>query len=217
MLKIENLSIYGWEPAIRGMRNPLNSWEKSDSRYDYNGEYLVGENDLTLMRKLVAAGNDHSKFMRMITITCDITAPLYWWKEYDTYKVGTVANSCSTMHTLTNKPFELSDFSLDQAEPLLPKYIDYLIETLNDLRDIIRNFDTVSDYACTTKKQVWQALIQILPESYNQRRTVHLNYAVARNIYHSRRNHKLLEWHTLCDVFRALRYSDLITGEVTPV
>lgn len=208
MIKIENIEVYGWEAAIRGMRNPMNSWDKSDSKWDGLGEYdgySIGSNDLALMKNLVNVGSDHSKFMRMITVTMDITAPLYWWKEYDTYKIGTIANSCSTMHKIHAKEFTLDDFS---HEHLLPdeatSFMEHLVDGLNFYRH---------KYLETKDKTYWWQIIQLLPSSYNQRRTVQLNYAVLRNIYHARRNHKLTEWHTLCDIIRTLPYSELITGE----
>ncbi len=214
MIKLENHVVFGWEAAIRGMRNPMNSWDKSDSEWmlDLNpvsergAWFQVGDNDLALMKKLVNAGSDHSKFMRMINVTVDVTAPLYWWKEFDTYKVGTVANSCSTMHKITAKPFTLDDFS---HEHLAPACVDHLISTIGVL-NIYRSIHT----ECKSKSSWWQ-IIQLLPSSYNQRRTVQLNYAVLRNIYHARRNHKLTEWHTFCDFIKQLPYSELITGEET--
>lgn len=238
MLKIENAEVMGWEPAIRGMRNPMNSWEKSDSefvpslRYEdgYTDEPLthIGPDDLGLMTRLRNAGTDHRKFMRMITVYLDITAPLYWWKEFDTYKVGTVANSCSTMHKIHEKEFTLEDFShehlLDEphhrdwitsamvdedvtsphkvwATPL--DILKFTIEMLNGYRE---------KYLDTKDKEDWWQMIQLLPSSYNQKRTVMLNYEVLANIYKSRRNHKLDEWHTLCNWIEELPYSELITG-----
>lgn len=206
MIKIENTEVFGWDAAIRGMRNPMNSWGKSDSKWDGLGEYdgySVGDNDLSLMRKLVNAGSDHSKFMRMINVTADITAPLYWWKEYDTYKVGTVTNSCSTMHKIHATELTLDDFSHEHLGGLYLNHLKNTIVMLNDAR---------SEYLASNDKHFWWQIIQLLPSSYNQRRTVQLNYAVLRNIYHSRRNHKLNEWHTFCDFIRTLPYSELITG-----
>lgn len=229
MLKIENTEVMGWEAAIRGMRNPKNSWEKSDSEFiTSDGDHhdicgnsgpwygsdgwegaLIGSNDLKLMATLRNAGTDHRKFMRMITVYLDITAPLYWWKEYDTYKIGTVANSCSTMHTIHTKEFTLDDFSFDH---IINEYIDYynpstmvqkIVGALNECRD---------KYLETKDKVYWWQMIQLLPSSYNQKRTVMLNYEVLANIYKSRRNHKLDEWHTLCDWIESLPYSELITG-----
>ena len=227
MIKIENVDTYGWETAIRGMRNPMNSWDKSDS--NLIDDLIIGENDLKLMKNLVKSGNDHSKFMRMITITMDITAPLYWWKEFDTYKVGTVANSCSTMHKIHEKEFTLDDFSHEHLfdgivensgtkvkNPLCenvtiianPRYVVYLeglketICLLNDARDL---------YLRTNDKVYWWQMIQLLPSSYNQKRTVQLNYAVAQNMYHARKEHKLNEWRNFCNILEMLPYSELIT------
>ena len=237
MIKLENTEVMGLEAAIRGMRNPLNSWEQSDSKYcsEYDHPpiegsceycpydnmcnksetamqqmYLVESNDLDLMTRLLNAGTDHRKFMRMITVYLDITAPLYWWKEFDTYKVGTVANSCSTMHKIAAKEFTLEDFSHEHlnddrsAEVSNLEWFEYLIIHLNRDR---RRFIETKD------KQYWWQMIQLLPSSYNQRRTVMLNYEVLANIYKSRRNHKLDEWHTFCDWIEKLPYSELITGK----
>lgn len=226
MIKIENVEVYGWEAAIRGMRNPMNSWEKSDSYpavdcgkcgkieregcctaegRDCTGFYCyeIGKNDFSLMKSLAAAGPDHGKFLRMITVTADITAPLYWYKEYDTYKVGTVANSCSTMHKIADKEFTLDDFSHE-----------YLNEkSLYMLNDTIQYLNAVREAFIETKdKHYWWQMIQLLPSSYNQRRTVQLNYAVLKNIYHARRNHKLEEWNLFCGWIERLPYSELITG-----
>ena len=225
MLKIENFEVMGWEHAIRGMRNPMNSWEKSDS-YRYWGcdevgnhcteaKFEVGDADLDLMTRLRNAGTDHRKFMRMLTVYLDITAPLYWWKEFDTYKVGTVANSCSTMHS---KEFDEFDFSF---EKLIGKDEDltcYGGEWFTPL-DILRlTIDTLNGarkrFLETKDKKYWWQMIQLLPASYNQKRTVMLNYEVLANIYKSRRNHKLDEWHVLCDWIEKLPYAELITGEV---
>lgn len=227
MLKIENVEIMGWEAAIRGMRNPKNSWEKSDSRWEPQfdtvqgpvaGEFVIGPNDYALMKSLRNAGTDHRKFMRMITVYLDITAPLYWWKEFDTYKVGTVANSCSTMHKIAAKEFTLEDFS---CEHLFDRYGDpsmnlnygykYPKAVMQDLIDILNNYRVW--YNETKDKKYWWQMIQLLPTSYNQKRTVMLNYEVLANIYKSRRNHKLDEWHTLCDWISELPYSELITGK----
>lgn len=220
MIKIENVSVYGWEAAIRGMRNPLNSWDKSDSAACYNtscetclaekgcdffneDEFVTGESDLALMKTLVKAGTDHRKFMRFITVTCDITAPLYWWKEADTYKVGTVSNSCSTMHTLPKKEFTLDDFSHeylyngeDKGTAFL-KDFEYTLAALNSARDL---------YLQTKDKKYWWQMIQLLPSSYNQRRTVLLNYEVLMNMYHARKNHKLDEWCDFCGWVERLPY-----------
>ena len=205
MIKIENTDTYGWEAAIRGMRNPMNSWDKSDSHWESSniGEqhYIFGPNDTALMLKLCNAGTDHRKFMRMIHVSADVTAPLYWWKEYDTYKVGTVANSCSTMHKLGSKEFELDDFSHDYLDSTGERILKYWIDDLNDLR---------YSYISTKDKKDWYQMIQLLPSSYNQRRTIDLNYEVLANIYHARLNHKLNEWHEFCDWIKSLPMSDLI-------
>lgn len=200
MIRFENTSVYGWKSAIRGMRNPMNSWDKSDSKF-----YVlqIGKNDLNLMKQLIKAGTDHSKFMRMITVTVDITAPLYWWKEFDTYKVGAVRNSCSTMHKIHEKQFELDDFSHEHLCSNSEKILKKVIEILNIER---KNFITSKDKFC------WWQLIQLLPSSYNQRATVQLNYAVIRNMYHSRKNHKLDEWSQgFTHWIESLPYSELIT------
>lgn len=202
MIKIENVEIYGWEAAIRGMRNAKNSWAKSDTIFD-GDKWCMGDNDLKLMTTLANAGTDHGKFLRMITVTLDITAPLYWWKEFDTYKVGTVANSCSTMHKIADKEFTLDDFSHEQMHDAFRADLRRLVELLN----IARN-----KFLETGDKRFWWDMIQLLPSSYNQRRTVQLNYAVLKNIYHARKDHKLDEWHTFCDWIESLPYSDLITG-----
>ena len=216
MIKIENVEIFGWQAAIRGMRNPLNSWDKSDSgyvtEYDEGGFdaefYKIGNNDLDLMKKLIAAGSDHSKFMRMINVTCDITAPLYWWSEYDTYKVGTVRNSCSKMHKLLSKPFEMSDFSFDKLPGVYEEVARPLVDILNEMRDSYLNCDDEEQ-----KKIIWYSILQLLPESYNQRATVQINYAVLRNMYHSRKQHKLDEWRMFCKWIEQLQLSNLIIGE----
>lgn len=234
MLKIESTEVMGWEAAIRGMRNPMNSWEKTDSypavdcgkcgKIEREGIctkddrdctgfecFEVGPNDLKLMTRLRNSGTDHRKFMRMITVYLDITAPLYWWKEFDTYKVGTVANSCSTMHKIAAKEFTLEDFS---HEHLLGKAVQYngyvptsvlecTIGALNEFRKL---------YLESKNKVFWWQMIQLLPSSYNQKRTVMLNYEVLANMYKSRKNHKLDEWHTFCDWIETLPYSGLIAG-----
>ena len=223
MIKIENTEIVGWEAAIRGMRNPLNSWEKSDSKWYSIGiptsnpaaindkylsqKYCIGDNDLDLMKRLRNAGTDHRKFMRMITVYVDITAPLYWWKEFDTYKVGTVANSCSTMHKIHAKEFTLEDFSCEHLENSWLAHLKETIRLLNEARDAYHWCNT------DAKKEWWWQMIQLLPSSYNQKRTVMLNYEVLANIYKSRRNHKLDEWHIFCDWIESLPYSEIITGE----
>ncbi len=212
MIKIENTEVLGIEHAIRGMRNPLNSWDKSDSFYTHiedveaptvpiNSTYHVGENDYTLMKRLVKAGTDHRKFMRMIVVYADLTAPMYWWKEFDTYKVGTVRNSCSTMHKVHDKEFTTDDFS---CEHVLDNNIFYgVVMELNDWR---------KKYLDTKDKKYWWQMIQLLPSSYNQRATVMLNYEVLANMYHSRKNHKLDEWRTFCSWIEGLPYAELITG-----
>lgn len=232
MLKVENVEVLGWEHAIRGMRNPKNSWEKSDSGPEcpYGKEkccgecqqnFCIGPNDKQLMMALRNAGTDHRKFMRMITVYLDITAPLYWWKEFDTYKVGTVANSCSTMHKIAAKEFTLDDFShehlCDDELALLEGVIARL--NMNRIVFIAKNDKQVDRYTVMSdecyakyKKTLWWQMIQLLPSSYNQKRTVMLNYEVLANIYKSRRHHKLDEWHTLCDRIESLPYSALITG-----
>lgn len=227
MIKIENFEVVGWEHAIRGMRNPMNSWDKSDSYKTYvedtetlqtaEFEFFVGENDLDLMGRLVKAGTDHRKFMRMIVVYADIVAPLYWWKEFDTYKVGTVRNSCSTMHKITEKEFTLDDFSHDRL--LVVEKLETIIDWLNKYRDIYVNWDKHRSYVDSNgvelnKKGLWWQIIQLLPSSYNQRATVMLNYEVLANMYHSRRNHKLDEWHDFCSWIETLPYSELITGGV---
>lgn len=228
MLKIEKTEVVGWEAAIRGMRNPMNSWEKSDSHYEcleYNklsddhqkvylvDQYIPGSNDLALMMDLRAAGIDHRKFMRMIIVYLDITAPLYWWKEFDTYKVGTVANSCSTMHKIAAKEFTLEDFSCEHLSEPAISVLKNTVETLNQARDLYLGFDgfkhTWGDWE---KKHYWWQMIQLLPTSYNQKRTIMLSYEVLANMYKSRKNHKLDEWHTFCDWIEGLPYSELITG-----
>lgn len=211
MIKIEHTDVYGFEAAIRGMRNPWNSWEKSDSVILPTENLIdVGKNDHALMKKLVFAGTDHSKFMRMIYVTCDITAPMYWWKEFDTYKVGTVRNSCSTMHTITAKEFTLDDFSIDD----FPFEDDYNEISLSDcFENVIADCEMYrKKYLETGDKRYWRGLIQLLPSSYNQRATVQMNYAVLRNMYHSRKNHKLDEWRDFCRWIESLPYSELITG-----
>ena len=248
MIKFEYTEVIGWRAAIRGMRNPLNSWEKSDSanicllRYNDDGctkcgscmcDPIIGHNDMDLMKRLRNAGTDHRKFMRMLIVYVDITAPLYWWKEFDTYKIGTVANSCSTMHCIHKKEFTRNDFSMEHliegtpdirytdkadstpyypgssaAQDVYPvDAMDHLIEILNSSRDL---------YLQTKDKKYWWQMIQLLPTSYNQKRTVMLNYEVLANIYKSRKDHKLDEWHEFCDwIKKELPYSDLlITGEI---
>ena len=242
MIKLENTEVMGWEAVIRGMRNPMNSWQKSDSIFVEDGEYHdicgnsgpyngtvsdteafieIGPNDQDLMKRLRNAGTDHRKFMRMITVYLDITAPLYWWKEFDTYKVGTVANSCSTMHKIADKEFTLEDFSCEhlyaeddvdgmyysttaEEEFTSTDVLKVIIEALNNYRQM---------YLVTKDKKDWWQMIQLLPSSYNQKRTAMLNYEVLANMYKSRKNHKLTEWHAFCDWIESLPYSELITGE----
>ena len=201
MIKIENIDVYGFETAIRGARNPMNSWDRMDSGYN-NGEFEIGENDYKLLKNLTIAGPEHRKWNRMVTVTMDITAPLYWWKEYDTYKVGTVANSCSTMHKIQAKKFEMSDFSVEHLRSL--RVMHEVIDELNFYRDKFNK---------DKKKEDWWEMIQLLPTSYNQKRTVHLNYEVLGTIYHQRRHHKLDEWHVFCDTIKTLPYSEFITRE----
>ncbi len=237
MIKLENTDVIGWEAAIRGMRNPMNSWKKSDSElgceevtgshrfcrecddsiYIHDARscgrgntpgFVLGLNDYDLMTRLRNAGTDHRKFMRMITVYVDITAPLYWWKEFDTYKVGTVANSCSTMHKIHAKRFEREDFSIEHLDNCDEQHwmvcMDNIISAMNVARD---------KYLETKDKKYWWQMIQLLPTSYNQKRTVMLNYEVLANMYKSRKNHKLDCWHTFCDWVESLPHSELITGK----
>ncbi len=199
MIKIERSSVMNFENAIRGARNPLNSWSRMDSYYDEKGNYILGENDLSLAKKLAHAGSDHRKFLRQIFVSVDITAPLYWWKEFDTYKVGTVANSCSTMHKIHAKAFEREDFSCDRLDEGGLAALDALIVYLE--RERVKFCEDKTD------KQAWHNMIQLLPSSYNQMRTVSLNYENLINIYYARRTHKLAEWHTLCEWIENLPYA----------
>lgn len=229
MIKLENIETCGWEAAIRGMRNPMNSWDKSDSFHAFDEDtmddiFVIGDNDLALMKKLAAAGTDHRKFMRMINVTMDITAPLYWWKEFDTYKVGTIRNSCSTMHKIHAKEFTLADFSrehlftsdlqlyqINDLEEETPVEIQTsALEILNVTIQALNRYRKL--YLETNDKQYWHQLIQLLPSSYNQRATIQLNYEVLTNMYKSRKNHKLDEWRKFCEEIQKLPYSDLITG-----
>ena len=203
MIKIENIDVYGWEAAIRGARNPMNSWDRMDSCYN-NGEFEIGENDYKLLKNLTIAGSEHRKWNRMVTVTMDITAPLYFFKEYDTYKVGTVANSCSTMHKIQAKKFEMSDFSVEHLDGIASETFKLVINELNLNRKLFNE---------TKDKKYWWNMIQLLPTSYNQKRTVHLNYEVLGTIYHQRRHHKLDEWHVFCDMIKTLPYSEFITRE----
>ena len=225
MIKIENVDVVGWESAIRGMRNPMNSWDKSDSEFNVScrvcesehyrnkcdnclysdGNSLLGNNDLALMKNLVAAGTDHSKFMRMINVTCDITAPMFWWSEYDTYKVGTVRNSCSKMHTIHIKPFDIDDFTHEGCDKI-PAAIDTLMYVVGECEHLRKLYND------TEQKKYWRAIIELLPESFNMRATVQFNYAVLRNMYHARKNHPLDEWKDFCRWIETLPYSELITG-----
>ena len=203
MIRITNVEVAGWRAALRGMRNPLNSWGRADSKFDDGIE--LGENDLNLAKRLIKAGCDHSKFMRMITVSMDIEAPLYWWKEYDTYKVGTVANSCSTMHKIHAKEFTLDDFSHEHLDQTSSEVLGQLIKRLNECR---HSFATKQD------KDDWWQLIQLLPSSYNQKRTVLVNYAVLQKMYHARKNHKLDEWRIFCQRIEVLPYAkELIIGK----
>lgn len=222
-IKIENVGVYGFEAAIRGMRNPMNSWDRSDSIFnagvDSNG-FIAGDNDLKLMKQLAKAGSVHAKYRRMITVTCDITAPLYWWKEFDTYKVGTVRNSCSTMHKIAAKEFTLDDFSHEHLVTFFQHYqingaeevylqtssleiLNVTVQALNAYRDL---------YFKTKDKKYWWQMIQLLPSSYNQRATVQFNYEVLAGMYYWRKDHKLDEWHTFCEWVESLPYSEIITG-----
>ncbi len=227
MILIEKTKTYGWEAAIRGMRNPMNSWEQSDSHpcdvtecaacplYTRNSacdalgseDLILGPNDLDLAKRLATAGPDHGKFMRMITVTADLTAPLYWWKEFDTYKIGTVANSCSTMHKIHAKEFTLEDFSHEHLWDTARMQLEETIHVLNVFRDAFDHLAAEDQY----KKDCWWQMIQLLPSSYNQKRTVMLNYAVLKNIYHARKTHKLDEWRDFCGWIKSLPYSELIT------
>lgn len=209
MIKFENVDVVGWENAIRGMRNPMNSWDKSDSSMGAvaigEGWSWLGENDLALMKKLNKAGTDHRKFMRMITVYVDITAPLYWWKEFDTYKVGTVANSCSTMHKIHDKEFTMDDFSCEHLLTGSMFQLHRVVDLLNEARE---------EYLKTKEKVYWWQMIQLLPTSYNQKRTVMMNYEVLANIYKSRRNHKLDEWSKgFMEFIDSLPYCELIRGD----
>ena len=215
-IKIENVDVFGWEASIRGLRSPLNSWDKSDSgyvtEYDEGGFgaefYKIGNNDLDLMEKLAVAGSDHRKFMRMINVTMDITAPLYWWKEFDTYKVGTVCNSCSTMHTITKRPLQIYDFScesLGNKDEMPFKIFEQVLKSINFSIELFQR---------TGIREYWYQVIQMLPESFNQRRTIQLNYEVLHNIYFARKSHKLDEWRMFCKWIEQLQLSKLIIGGI---
>ncbi len=210
MIKIENVEVYGWEASIRGLRNPMNSWDKSDTSFwcyhDGTFPHKIGENDMNLMKRLAKAGSDHRKFLRMITVTVDVTAPLYWWKEADQYKVGTVTNSCSTMHKIHAKEFTIDDFSHEHLTPAAKAMLSGVVERLNFARKEFLKGRKASDFGMPSAKEYWWDMIQLLPTSYNQRRTCCLNYEVLANIYFARRNHKLNEWHTFCDWILSLPY-----------
>ena len=212
MIKLEKVSVMNFENAVRGARNPMNSWEKSDSYYDDDGNYILGENDYGLCMRLCKAGPDHRKFMRQIFVSVDITAPMYWWAEMDTYKVGTVRNSCSKMHKIHSKPIELSDFSIDDFYAYAND--DYNEIPLTDMFDnIVHDCEWLrQQYLETQDKRYWKGLIQFLPASYNQLSTLTLNYETLTNIYHARKNHKLDEWVEFCKWIEKLPYSELITG-----
>lgn len=220
MIKIENVETYGWEAAIRGMRNPMNSWEMSDSYFESpyeersRGEPLIGNKDLKLMKTLSSSGDDHGKFMRFITVTADIVAPLYWWKEYDTYKVGTVANSCSSMHKIHALKFTLDDFSHEYLDDRWLGNLLGTIDALNEARDGYL-YAVKCEKPLVPAKDYWWQMIQLLPSSYNQRRTLMLNYQVLKHMYRARKNHKLDEWVYFCKWIETLPYAkELVCGEV---
>ena len=198
MIKFEKTFTMNFENAIRGARNPMNSWNRMDSFYDEQGNFIMGPSDLNLAQRLARAGSDHRKFIRQIFVSVDFTAPLYWWKEYDTYKVATVANSTSTMHKIASKPFTLDDFSHERMNTQAQEALAHTVSVLEDLR---------KDYLETKDKETWYSMIQLLPSSYHQMRTCTLNYETLMNIYYARRNHKLDEWHTVCDWIASLPYA----------
>lgn len=205
MLQVDKTSVMNFENAIRGARNPMNSWARMDSYYDKNGNYILGENDLSLAMRLAKAGSDHRKYLRMIFVSVDITAPLYWWKEYDTYKISTVANSTSTMHKIHSKPFSIEDFSVDHLTPSSYAFMETIVKKLEEIR---------LEYIETKSKETWYDMIQLLPSSYNQMRTCTFNYENLINMYRARKAHKLQEWHTFCDWIQTLPYAaELITFE----
>ncbi|MFR1874915.1 MAG: hypothetical protein ACLS2Y_08590 [Mediterraneibacter faecis] len=225
MIKLEHVVLSSPEQMefiIEGMRNPMNSWEKSDSEFETVGydidDFNLGENDRLLMQRLAKAGTDHRKFMRMMPVYVKITAPLYWWKEFDTYKIGTVANSCSTMHKIAEKEFTIEDFSCEHLDIRTKVLLEETINVLNDYRKLYieYNADDFEIKGCPSKKDIWWQMIQLLPSSYNQTRNILLNYEVLANIYHSRKNHKLDEWREFCKWIETLPYSELITGEEKP-
>lgn len=202
MITLERTSVMNLENAIRGARNPMNSWNRMDSYYDEDGNYVLGENDLSLAQRLRKAGSDHRKYVRQIFVSVDITAPLYWWKEFDTYKVATVANSTSTMHKIHSKPFSIDDFSHDHMTPATLNFMQTVVDQLEKIR--------LTYMEEGKKKEDWYDMIQLLPSSYNQMRTVTMNYETLINIYFARRNHKLAEWHTFCDWIKTLPYAEEI-------
>ncbi len=202
MITIENIRVMNMDNAIRGARNPLNSWDRMDSSFDAEGNFVLGENDRSLCRRLAVSGSDHRKFLRQIFVSIDVTAPLYWWKEFDTYKVATVANSCSTMHRIHAKPFGREDFSCDRMDEASLALLDTVIAFLeNERAKFLENRED---------RQPWHNMIQLLPSSYNQLRTVTLNYETMINIYYARKSHKLAEWHTFCDMIRNLPYAETL-------
>ena len=206
MLQVNKTSVMNFENAIRGARNPMNSWGRIDSYYDENGNSILGENDLSLAMRLARAGSDHRKYLRMIFVSVDITAPLYWWKEYDTYKISTVANSTSTMHKIHSKPFSIEDFSVDHLTPSSYTFMQTIVDKLEEIR---------LEYIETKSKETWYDMIQLLPSSYNQMRTCTFNYENLINMYRARKAHKLQEWHTFCDWIQTLPYAaELITFEL---
>lgn len=218
MIRIENVETYGWKAALRGMRNPKNSWDRSDTEYINNPYRLIekiGEKDLELAQRLADAGPVHGKFLRMITVTCDITAPRYWWIEFDTYKVGTVSDSCSTMHKITERDLTLDDFSHEHLDRYCTGLLKNTINEINRDRKCYVDFDKIQEQygkSPVDKKKYWWYMIQLLPGSYNQKRTVQMNYAVLKNMYQYRKDHKLDEWRDFCAWIEGLPYSELITG-----
>lgn len=218
MIRIENVETYGWKAALRGMRNPKNSWDRSDTEYITNPYRLIekiGEKDLELAQRLADAGPVHGKFMRMITVTCDIVAPRYWWIEFDTYKVGTVSDSCSTMHKITERDLTLDDFSHEHLDRYCTGLLENTINEINRDRKCYVDFEKIQEQygkSPVDRKKYWWYMIQLLPGSYNQKRTVQMNYAVLKNMYQYRKDHKLDEWREFCKWIEGLPYSELITG-----